>query len=129
MSIPSGVPATFGVLATKNETHVTVLFWNHNLPNMSDATPTVTACVTVRGYSAPVVATVTQIDETHANAPRLWLKMASPAYPNAAQIAALKTASDLALTRTHVPATNGALTFTVSLAPYSIVAYSFPLPS
>ena len=129
VSVPGALSATFGALGTKNATHATLLFWNHNLPNMTAATPTVSACVAVQGgYSAAVLATVTLLDETHGNAPRLWLKMGAPAYPSATQIAALKAASEPSTTQLTVSARNGALVFNVALKPYALLAYTFALP-
>lgn len=110
---------------------LTVLIYNHNVPG--GPIDKETACVTVRGIGSRVAGSMLflrQIDDTHANAPRIWSDaMGRPKYLTAAQVATLKAASEMvveALPLTRPVGTND-IVFTLPLRPEGVAAVDIPL--
>ena len=86
-----------GVLASRDAKKITVMVWHYH----DDDVPGPDAAVTVTLNGLPVNSTSRhlthyRIDQNHSNAYSAWQRMGSPAAPDAAQYAALRSASDLA---------------------------------
>ena len=111
--------------ASKADGKVTVLLSNHNVLYGPNETASIN--VTVKGIKGAKAASVTRIDEAHANPKKAWVDMGSPTYPTAAQIGQLMKASEAA--DEPVALTQGAdgVSFSLELPPEGVAAVTITL--
>ncbi len=68
------------------------------------------------------VATVRQIDETHANPKRVWSEMGAPEYPSLAEVERLRAASRMVPEPQPCEEVNGSVTLIIALPPHAVAA-------
>jgi hypothetical protein len=139
-----------GVLATSNGTHVRLFLYNHPLYHGvpgSDCTISITLDGNESSQPNPITlekATVARIDGMHANPKAAYLKMGSPPYPSAQQLAELQATSELVweplLQKKHVGSAaaagevgvgqdgGGASTFALVVPASGLAVVDVPLP-
>ena len=100
---------------------------NHALPRH----PIDTELVRVRLDGAPVsaTATITRIDDTHANPRARWVEIDKPAYPSAAQVDDLHEASRVVPEPHRCRHEDDALWLDVSMPPNAVAAVAIHLPA
>jgi len=120
---------TVGAVATNNETHMTILIWNHDVPTANLNNETV--CVSVGPYTKDfkTPAYLRRIDQNHANPLTEWKNMNSPIYPTNSQISKL---SDVSVMRwedlTYTISDNMELTFQIVIPPQGVASVVIALP-
>jgi len=119
--------ATAGIIVTKTSNMFQIIAFNHNVPDAPIKTETL--CITVSGVNTRNFkgADLHRIDDTHANAPPLWVKMGKPQYLTDAQIKSLMVASEMK--RESIAASVGPnhLQFSLDVPPQGVAAISFSL--
>lgn len=98
----------------------TVLLTNHALPKHSIKKETVK--VRLLETPAPGQAYLERIDETHANATRVWREMKKPEYLNASQVKQLDATSELVREPVALKIEDNSIDFQVTLAPHAVAA-------
>ncbi len=116
----AGEHPTVEVLATKRTDGVQVIVINHKVQLVPLAEEEVTVVLT--GVEAASHATVTRIDETHANAKRRWQELGSPEYPDAGTIEELKRASQFVPEEVVGRPVDGGVAYTFRIRPHGVVA-------
>ena len=120
LPVERGAESTVELLAVREETALTLLVYNHNIPGAEIFSEDVS--ITLKNVRAGTSATITRIDGDSANPKQKWLDMGSPQYPTSAQLAALEEAS-LPVTQVVAaePAVEGCV-FRFSLPPHAVAA-------
>ncbi|HUF66865.1 MAG TPA: hypothetical protein VMM17_12895 [Gemmatimonadaceae bacterium] len=95
-----------------------VLLANHALPQHE--IETVTVRLRLDSMHPPRQATVTRIDDDHANPKRAWLEMGKPEYLSEAQIRQLHDASELTVERLDVGFEVGTVTCELTVPPHGV---------
>ncbi len=86
-----GIHETVDAWVVRGEHAVTVLLTNHALPRHAIEKQQVE--IHLAGMEEPRVASVERVNETHANAPRVWHDMGAPEYLSPLQVEQLQAAS------------------------------------
>lgn len=95
-----------------------VLLTNHALPRQE--IDSVHVRVRLDSAQAPRLATVTRIDDEHANPKRAWLEMGSPEYLSPTQLTVLHDASGLTAERFEPALEDGALICELTVPPHGV---------
>ena len=88
-----GVHETVDVWVIRNGDLLTVLITNYALPKHPIGTESIE--VHLKGLLSPRNVSTERIDDSHANAKRLWIEMGQPALPTKRQVEQLKAASQI----------------------------------
>ena len=84
-----------GVLATSNETYANLFLFNHQISGDPGSNCTFTLDVSGSTASSLAKGLVTRIDEKNSNPKAAFVKMGSPDYPTAQQLAVMESASEI----------------------------------
>ncbi|MDQ2659791.1 MAG: hypothetical protein M3Y03_05170, partial [Verrucomicrobiota bacterium] len=103
----------------------TVLLTNHALPKHSIKTEKVKVHLT--HAPKPLKAYVERVDETHANATRVWRQMKKPEYLTREQLTQLQKASELVKETQSWKEEAGGILLEVDLPPHAIAAITIEL--
>ncbi len=98
----------------------TVLLTNHALPRHKIKKETVQ--ITLTNAPKPTHAYLERIDETHANATRVWREMKKPEYLNQSQLEQLQAAAELVKESVPLSYDESRLDFEVTLEPHAVAA-------
>jgi xylan 1,4-beta-xylosidase len=111
---------TVDAWVVRNGPLLTVLLTNHALPRHAIKTEQVRIALSdaPRGY----IATVRRIDDTHANARRVWKEMGAPDYPSGAEVKRLQKGSEMVPEPHPCAEVNGNLTLDIALPPHGVAA-------
>ena len=106
---------------------LTVLLTNHAAPRHSIKTEQVQ--VVLRNAPGKCYAYVERIDETHANAKRIWREMGEPEYLSAAEVERLQEASRMWKESQPCERVNDNLYLDIVLPPHAVAAITVEFPS
>lgn len=120
---------TAGLIVTRNDTHVTTLLYNHNIPDAP--IDTVTMCVSFKGVQNPSLytsAVLRRIDDTHCNPRAAWDAMGQPMYPTQSQLKQLHAAAEVEWEVLPLVATDvDEFIFTLDVPPQGVASVVFPI--
>jgi len=120
-----GIHETVDAWVVRGEHAVTVLLTNHALPRHAIETQQVK--IHLAGMAEPHVVSVERVDETHANAPRVWHDMGAPEYLSPLQVEQLQAASQT-VREPHVwTYENGGVHLELALPPHAVAAITLEL--
>ena len=91
--VESSAQSTVEVLATRSESELSLLVYNHNIPGAEISTEDV--ALTLKGVQPNTPLSITRIDSEHANPKQKWIGQGSPHYPSFAQLAEVEVSSRL----------------------------------
>jgi xylan 1,4-beta-xylosidase len=91
LPVTGGDDSNVELLVVRGEHGLSLLAYNHNIPNGEIAMEEVE--VTVKGVTADNTFTMTRIDQASANPKQRWIDLGSPEYPTATQLAEIEAAS------------------------------------
>ena len=121
----SGVHETVDVWVVSGRDAVTVLLTNHALPRHRIATESVR--VDLSGLLSPRNVYLERIDDTHANAKRLWTEMGAPALPTQREVEQLHAASHIMREPLQWTYDGDTLHLNLSMPPQAIAAVTVEL--
>ncbi len=120
-----GIHETADAWVVRGEQAVTVLLTNHALPRHTIETQQVK--IHLVGMEEPRAAYVEHVDETHANAPRIWHDMGAPEYLSPLQVEQLNAASQT-MREPHVwTYEKGSVHLELELPPHAVAAITLEL--
>lgn len=123
LEVEVGEPgSTAECVASRNGDVVTVLITNHQVPKSPIETEHVR--LILRGIGIVKSATVTRIDETHANPQKAWAEMGSPTYLDRKQIEKLTRASETFEEPLEWASDGDGITLSLSIPPHAVAAVS-----
>jgi xylan 1,4-beta-xylosidase len=106
--------------AAGGENGITILISNHQVPRAPVSAEQVS--ITVEGINSLRKASLTRIDETHANPQKAWVEMGSPTYPDKFQIQKLMEASETAEELVDWVAEGSGISVNLLIQPHSAIA-------
>uniref|UniRef100_A0A6B2L339 Glycosyl hydrolases family 39 N-terminal catalytic domain-containing protein n=1 Tax=Arcella intermedia TaxID=1963864 RepID=A0A6B2L339_9EUKA len=127
-TVPPDFYPTAGAMATSNQTHLTILAWNHQVPGEPIGTESLSVSVSGYPISFSLPASIRRIDDQNGNPYGLWLKMGAPQYPTAQQIEALMGASELQSGSIPYTFIEGNMNFQFDLPPQGVASIVVSLP-
>jgi xylan 1,4-beta-xylosidase len=122
-----GTHETVDMWVVRGRDVVTVLLTNHVLPRHQIETESVE--IALSGLAAPKNVYVERIDDSHANAKRLWIEMGKPALPTERQVEQLHVASQITREPLQWKYEAGSLRMTISMPPQAIASITVELAS
>lgn len=118
--VEGGAGSTVEMLAVRGAAGLTLLAYNHNIPGGEIGTEEV--AVTLKGVRPGVSASITRVDQDHANPKRRWIELGSPEYPTPAQLAEIERASLPVEQALPVEAVEGGCSLRFSIPPHGVAA-------
>jgi xylan 1,4-beta-xylosidase len=112
-------------LVTKGKQEIMVIVYNHNVPNASIQTNTVS--ITLNNVPSTIKdANIRRIDEHNSNPIVLWQQMGSPTYPSQKQIQQLHSNAEFITNPIQYKTlTNSSIQFQIDIPPQGIAAIKF----
>ncbi len=120
-----GASPTVDFGASKGDGKITVLLANHNVLYAPIEAARIT--VAVKGVKGAKSASVTRIDDAHANPKKAWIEMGSPTYPTTEQINQLMKASETADEPVALQQAADGVTFELELPAQGVAAVTITL--
>jgi len=117
--VEGGAGSNVEILAVQGEASLTLLAYNHNTLEGEIATEEV--AVTLKGVQPGVAASITRIDQEHANPKRRWIELGSPEYPAKEQLVEIERASLPVEQSLVAEAVEGGCTLRFSIPPHGLV--------
>jgi xylan 1,4-beta-xylosidase len=122
-----GMHQTVDAWVVRGRDSATVLLTNHALPRHPIKTQSVN--VQLSGLLSPKNVYIERIDDSHANAKRLWVEMGSPPIPSMRQVEQLHAASQIQREPQQSQYNSGLLQMDITMPPHAIAAVTIELPS
>lgn len=113
-----GLHPTVDCWVATDSRRTNVLLSNHALPRQE--IEAVTVRLRLDSMPSPRLATVTRIDDDHANPKREWVEMGKPEYPSESQVSRLHDASELTVERLEMAFEAGTLTCELIVPPHGV---------
>jgi xylan 1,4-beta-xylosidase len=91
IEVTGGADATVEVLAVRGESDLTLLVYNHNIPDAEIREEEVV--VTIEGITPTGPASIARVDAQNANPRQTWIDLGSPEYPTPRELTRIEKAS------------------------------------
>lgn len=125
LPVGGGTGSTAEVLAVRDETRLTVLAYNHNVPAEPIGTEEVVLALQGVALNGPVG--ITRLDDAHANPKQRWIELGSPEYPTRDELAEIERASVPVAGELTPERTADGSRFVFSLPPHGVACLTFDL--
>lgn len=120
------VGASVEVLAVRDGATLTMMAYNHNIPEADIKTEAVS--IALKGVSPHTPVSIARVDHENANPKQKWIDLGSPEYPTPAQLAEIAQASLPTVQEAHLETTeDGASVLNFSLPPHGVVSITLNL--
>ncbi|HEX6047003.1 MAG TPA: glycosyl hydrolase [Pyrinomonadaceae bacterium] len=126
-SLVDGLHETVDCSLVQKDSSVTLLLTNHTTPGHSIETEQLDIQLT--NAREPLEASITRIDEDHANPKRLWVEMGRPDYLGSREVEELQEASKLVVEKQSFSYHDRTLTLKTRLPPHAVAAITIEFKS
>ena len=126
-SLVDGLHETVDCSVIRKDSGVTVWLTNHTTPGHSIETEEVH--VRLDNAREPLGATITRVDEDHANVKRVWRELGEPEYLSSDDVERLEEASQIVSEKQPVSFSEGSLSFKTALPPHAVAAVTIEFKS
>lgn len=125
LAVTCGSESTVEMLATKGESELKLLVYNHNIPDGEIHEETVE--ITLLGVVPTGPVSITRVDSMHANPKRKWIELGSPEYPTKDELALINDASCVTATRLAFETNRTGSVLRFAIEPHAVIAIIVPI--
>jgi xylan 1,4-beta-xylosidase len=91
MVVDGGASSTAELLVDRDDIHLTILAYNHNIPGAEIGNEAI--IITLNGVLPKAPISIARVDHENANPKQKWIEPGSPEYPTLAELAEIERAS------------------------------------
>ena len=120
-----GSDSTVEMLATRDDSELKLLVYNHNIPEAEIREEAVT--ITLKGVVPRGEVSIRRLDAEHANPKQMWIALGSPEYPSEDQLTRIARSSRAALENLDLETNEQGSILRLAISPHAVTAMNVPV--